>query len=58
MEEPHKTHQEPAWGWIGVLGKARPRKLKVRTAGLSATHRHLMDKDCASTVAQSEAAAS
>lgn len=19
MEEPHKTHKEPAWGWAGVL---------------------------------------
>lgn len=19
MEEPHKTHKEPAWGWIGAL---------------------------------------
>ena len=24
MEEPHKTHKEPAWGWIGALIQSAP----------------------------------
>lgn len=52
MEEPHKTHQEPAWGWIGAL--AQPRTPRARNHGTKpvATHRHLMDTNCTIPVAQ------
>lgn len=33
MEEMHRTHKEPAWGWIGVVLeelKQRPRKTATR----------------------------
>ncbi len=25
MEEMHRTHKEPAWGWIGALMTQRPK---------------------------------
>lgn len=36
MEEMHRTHREPAWGWIGALLQARrPRPAPLTQAPLT-----------------------
>ncbi len=32
MEDIHRTHKEPAWGWIGALFSARPLSAPPATA--------------------------
>ncbi len=50
MEEPHRTHKEPAWGWLGALiadrGVTAPMSLKAKLV-TSATRRRA---DCPTTV--------
>ena len=53
MEEPHKTHQEPAWGWIGALSQGRKPRTPKLAAKPVATHRHLMGANCTIPVAES-----
>lgn len=33
MEETHRTHKEPVWGWVAVVANmiAKPRRASVRT---------------------------
>lgn len=37
MEEPHKTHKEPMWGWLGALTSSLPSKPRssVRRSGVT-----------------------
>ena len=30
MEEAHRTHKEPAWGWVGVLEDWRRSRTRAR----------------------------
>lgn len=32
MEKMHRSHQEPAWGWIGALIEARKLALQAKPA--------------------------
>ena len=51
MEEPHKTHKEPAWGWIGALGLVRPKAFRGPNAAKHATRCRADLKNHSSSVA-------
>lgn len=52
MEEPHRIHKEPTWGWAGALVEAYLSNRDALRSGAVATLCHAYDKNQPLQVAQ------
>lgn len=52
MEEPHRTHKESAWGWLGALGLIGAKMTKEACSGDRASRCRAKVKKPTASVAQ------